>query len=393
MNTLFTSQLTYVSVIILLCLIASGFYFLSPLKKVKHNIRSERYLSLFYLISAASFTAFIFSLYQTNAFSTFMNDFLYILAVVYLKSAFISRHSDKSANILLDKISLSLLVLTIGVNQYLFHFIDSSQLARVFILNISIILITLSIIKHVPLDKNRPSFGEKLATLALKLSILLISMLFVTLSFTSDPFNFLSALTVVVAVNTLLLFGSTLTMFLSEISDMYHKESSVDFLTGLLNRRQFYDSSETIINLAKRQNFEISLMMCDLDNFKFINDTFGHDVGDQVIKDCASIIKDATRDTDITARFGGEEFCLVLPYTDIKGAGELAERIRSRISESLLKTHICDVRYTASFGLSTLNLEQPLNTAIIESDVALYYAKDAGRNRVIQYSTDMKLDN
>lgn len=321
-----------------------------------------------------------------------MNDFLYILSVIYLKAAFISRHSNKLANILLDKISLSLLVLTIGINQYLFHFVDNSQLTRIFILNISIILITLSIIRHVPLDKNRPSFGEKLATLALKLSVLLISMLFVTLAFTSDPFNFISALTVVVAVNILLLFGSTLTMFLSEISDMYHKESSVDFLTGLLNRRQFYNSSETIINLAKRQKFEVSLMMCDLDNFKFINDTFGHDVGDQVIKNCASIIKNATRDTDITARFGGEEFCLVLPYTDIKGASELAERIRTRISESILETHICDVRYTASFGLTTLDLEQPLNNAIIESDVALYYAKEDGKNRLAQYTSEMKLD-
>lgn len=389
----FISQMTYTAVIVLICLIASGFYFLSPLKKIKHNIYSERYLSLHFLMSSIAFAIFSFSLNHVTSLTVLSSNVLFVLSFAYLKFAFISRHSEGMVYLFKDKLSIGLLVVSVCLNQYLLFNLDESHLARMLVLNTAISIIILSTFSHVALDKNHPSFGEKLVILGLKISLFLLCFVFLALSVTSSHYNFLSVLTIILSVNIILTFGSTLTMFLSEISDMYHKQSSLDFLTGLQNRRQFYESSNTIFNLAKRQKFEVSIIMGDIDDFKFINDTFGHDVGDQVIVNFASIIKQASRNADITARIGGEEFCLVLPYTGPKGATELAERIRQKVAEQVLPTHICDVRYTASFGVSTFDMSKPLNSTIIQADRALYQAKDQGKNKVAVFNKEMALTN
>ena len=137
--------------------------------------------------------------------------------------------------------------------------------------------------------------------------------------------------------------------------------------------------------LAKRNNLVASLIMLDVDNFKTVNDTHGHKVGDLVLMHLASILKNISRKSDIVSRFGGEEFIVLLPYTDLEGASFMAEKIRASIETSSVQIHTTqELQFTASFGVSQIKFkdENPLEAAIKRADDALYDAKNNGKNRI-----------
>ncbi|MBF0264913.1 MAG: GGDEF domain-containing protein [Gammaproteobacteria bacterium] len=167
--------------------------------------------------------------------------------------------------------------------------------------------------------------------------------------------------------------------------------ASTDPMTGLYNRRYFKDVSEHIFNISKRENKSLSVLMLDIDKFKRINDTFGHQKGDEVIMLLASILQKHARKSDIISRFGGEEFLILLPETAIDGANTIAEKIRTNIRTLDIevevekdKIEVISITFTVSAGVSTINFNQDLNieAAINRADKALYQAKESGRNRV-----------
>jgi len=391
LSTFVITKITYASIMIMISLVASTFYFLRPLRQVEHNIDADKYLSLFFLLFATAFVVFSLTLTRQNTLLVVINNTLFLMAFAYLKAAFKSRH-PKQKRILLEKPILLVLLICTSINLCLFHFVDKSQLARMIVTMFAINIILFTIIPYIARTPKQPSSGEKLAINSIKLTMLILSILIIAILVLNNQIHYLFAITIAITLVIMILFGSTLIMFLSEVADLYQKESSIDFLTGLLNRRHFFVNSDQIVKMAKREGFEVAVIMGDIDDFKFINDVFGHDLGDQVIANFASIIKKLTRDTDITARFGGEEFCLLLPYTDQKGANELAERIRLEIMQTIIPSHICDVRYTASFGVATFDKSEPLNTTIIHSDRALYFAKEHGKNQVKQFTEDLMLN-
>ena len=154
-----------------------------------------------------------------------------------------------------------------------------------------------------------------------------------------------------------------------------------DHLTQLANRRYFNERINLMVSLAKRKSLPLALIMTDIDHFKKVNDTFGHDAGDRVLQSYARLLKDNTRTEDLPARFGGEEFIILLPMTDVELAFVLAERIRNALSKSnwLENEH----RITASFGVSGLLHDEDLKSFIKSADTALYCAKESGRNKTV----------
>ena len=169
------------------------------------------------------------------------------------------------------------------------------------------------------------------------------------------------------------------------------RESSlVDGLTGLYNRRFLQDHSDQIIASTLRRKKQISLLMCDMDYFKQVNDKFGHDVGDNVLKDTSHILKKCIRDSDIVIRFGGEEFLILLIDTEVGYGLTVAEKIRAAVEEFNFKTNDGILKKTISIGISDF----PHDTdgfwqAIKFADVALYKAKENGRNRCVQFNKDL----
>lgn len=156
----------------------------------------------------------------------------------------------------------------------------------------------------------------------------------------------------------------------------------IDNLTSLYNRHSFYPLANRELARANRNNEPLSIAMLDIDYFKKINDTYGHTVGDQVLKKVARLIKGSIRETDILTRYGGEEFIILMPSTLADGAYTVAERIRSNIED-----HPFDKpdQITISVGLSERNQNEKIDDIIDRADKALYEAKESGRNQTIIY--------
>jgi diguanylate cyclase (GGDEF)-like protein len=169
------------------------------------------------------------------------------------------------------------------------------------------------------------------------------------------------------------------------------RESSVkDQLTGLYNRRFLEEYVDTLVARITRKNELLGLLMCDLDFFKEINDRFGHDVGDAVLKETANIISKNTRASDLVVRFGGEEFLVIL--VDEKGneAIDVAERIRQSVEGHRIRVSGAIIQKTISIGVSEFPADtQNFWEAIKYADIALYKAKESGRNRVVRFKKEM----
>ncbi|WP_027721308.1 sensor domain-containing diguanylate cyclase [Maridesulfovibrio zosterae] len=175
-----------------------------------------------------------------------------------------------------------------------------------------------------------------------------------------------------------------------EAEDKLRTLATTDPLTGLSNRRYFMESAEDALQRSLRYNRSLSLLMLDIDLFKNVNDMYGHDAGDDVLKALAVIGIKVLRNIDVFGRIGGEEFSILLPDTDVEGAELVAERLRKAIEQSKMYTRSGELVITVSIGVATLNDQtKTLEHLLKAADIGLYAAKNAGRNRVeIQLSPE-----
>ena len=156
-----------------------------------------------------------------------------------------------------------------------------------------------------------------------------------------------------------------------------------DHLTGLSNRHRLEDVMETEMNRSRRTGHSYSVMIVDIDHFKKVNDTFGHFNGDKVLKQVADILARTARSCDTVGRLGGEEFCVVLPETNLEGAIKAAERFREAVQQGNTKIGEKKLRVTCSIGVASFfNIHENWLEMLQRSDSALYQAKLKGRNRV-----------
>jgi diguanylate cyclase (GGDEF)-like protein len=170
----------------------------------------------------------------------------------------------------------------------------------------------------------------------------------------------------------------------ARLHDVVQQQALTDELTGLVNRRRFLAALEAEIPRARQLRGPVSVVLADLDDFKRINDKFGHHAGDEVLQAFADLMRAHGRDVDIAGRLGGEEFALLLPDTDVAGAAAGAERL----CHAFAKLRIWlgegrEVSVTASFGVAELAEGQSWNGLLRAADVALYRAKEQGKNRVV----------
>lgn len=164
--------------------------------------------------------------------------------------------------------------------------------------------------------------------------------------------------------------------------------SSHDPLTETLNRRTFHDRSGEEWERASRQGHPLSCVMIDLDFFKRVNDTHGHAAGDTTLVSVASLIKSQCRTSDVACRYGGEEFCVLLPHTDETQAAEWAEQTRNALFETTIHAGEAALNVTASFGVAQRQIDTMTPGELVErADQALALAKRSGRNRVVRFST------
>ncbi len=172
-------------------------------------------------------------------------------------------------------------------------------------------------------------------------------------------------------------------MLTSDLSEQMQEIAVRDQLTGLLNRRGFGEQGDSAFASAVRAERPISVVMTDIDRFKFINDEFGHAAGDVALCHFADLLRETRRADDILARVGGEEFALVLPGTVLEDAIRIAEDLCMRVEATPIEIDGDELPMTASFGVATLSINDTcLADIVLRADRALYRSKRAGRNRV-----------
>lgn len=179
---------------------------------------------------------------------------------------------------------------------------------------------------------------------------------------------------------------------LDPCEEHYHRElferSVRDHLTGLYNRAYLLDQMGTLAQNAEHSGLGLAVMMLDIDHFKRINDTYGHDAGDAVLREVSAVLRQVTRSEDLVARYGGEEFVVALPCLSIGRAVERAEKIRKRISERKIRHPSGSLGITVSIGVSFAGPERrKAPTSLISAaDLNLYQAKEAGRDCVVCFT-------
>lgn len=191
-------------------------------------------------------------------------------------------------------------------------------------------------------------------------------------------FNFLTLPAGYVVTSMLIIL-----MMASDISAKLKKMAVQDQLTGLLNRRGFEEYGSRAFAVARRTGQPMSVIMTDIDRFKYINDKFGHAAGDMALAHFARLFSESRRQEDVAARVGGEEFALLLPGTDLRDAMAIADQLCAKIGSTPLDTTVVGLPMTSSFGVAAISKkDESLDDILLRADRALYRSKRAGRNQV-----------
>ncbi len=166
-------------------------------------------------------------------------------------------------------------------------------------------------------------------------------------------------------------------------SEMHRLQTSCDHLTGVANRRTFSEAAELELERYRRSPRALSLIVFDADNFKRVNDEYGHPGGDAVLREFGALFTATFRQVDVVARLGGEEFAVLMPSTDLRGANTVGERFRLAVETSAVDADGVRIHYTVSGGVATMDVDVTgLDELMKRADAALYAAKAAGRNRI-----------
>jgi diguanylate cyclase (GGDEF)-like protein len=250
-----------------------------------------------------------------------------------------------------------------------------------YILTLSIIIEICLVLVVLFISSNFLIYNDFSVLREINKSIFISAKNFIYISFILEFILFISAITIV--------------WIITRYKKIFFEKNSEDIamtdsLTGLYNRRYFDSFYENIFDQASRYSTIFSLIMCDIDHFKKINDTYGHDKGDAVLKEVAKILKNNIRKSDIAARYGGEEFMIVLPQTELSNCLDVARKIKTLIS----KINIKDTgKITISMGVISYSkeFEDKAKDFLKKVDELLYDAKNRGRNRII--SVDANNEN
>ena len=271
-------------------------------------------------------------------------------------------------------------IASILITIFLLRQQDAILFAFVFILLFSITMVWLGIIA---LRRGQVAARYFLAAALVSMAGTVTTALAVWFGLPYSPFAFHAAGWGMVAEGILLALALAYRMRQDQHARLHAEQlARIDPLSGLLNRRAFLEHAGPVWSTAHRSQRPLAAMMVDIDFFKGINDSHGHAIGDKVLQKISRLLAEFCRSGDILARWGGEEFVIVLPETSVEQATQLAERLRTKIAELKMGSARNSFSVSASFGIAQRSGHKTLDELIHEADEWLYRAKQAGRNRV-----------
>jgi diguanylate cyclase (GGDEF)-like protein len=380
MGVLLQVPAVFFIVLFLLDLLAFVFFLINPIKDIKRYRISTHYYNLIFFAMGIGYLGIITD--TTSPVPLAFINCSFVAAPYFLMYGLLWRKSDFKKHLINDNFFRLNIAFIALMSIFSVSLLEDFRPYRALIVNVNTSLVLLYCTTCLTGKGAVLSTGELVMKASLFFSAAILPLSLVPLFFTENMLLYATAVFIVLSLFTLVTFGSLLTLLLSDVIVFHYKNSVTDPMTGLYNRRYFIEQSQIIINLSKRQGQTTSLIMCDIDKFKNINDSFGHDVGDQVIIEFGEILKACVRDEDILSRFGGEEFLILLPQSNINGAVELAQRIRLATENRSIKIKNDTIKFTASFGVTSFRETDDIENNIKSADEALYKAKEGGRNQV-----------
>lgn len=205
------------------------------------------------------------------------------------------------------------------------------------------------------------------------------------LTLSHDVVSIFNNVNIIISFTALCVISYFFRLASSQLENELEKQAHTDPLTGLYNRRRMTDVLVRHEALTARYSSALSIVFVDIDHFKKINDKYGHDCGDYVLGAVANFISQRLRKTDIVARWGGEEFLILLPGTNLDGARLISEKIRAAIGEQTFQVGGQSLVVTMTFGICQHQADRPLEESLKYADMALYKGKQAGRNIVMSH--------
>ena len=263
-------------------------------------------------------------------------------------------------------------------------------IARTILMSSIIAVLSLLVAMELLKDKKSLSFSTRFAASVFGIMGIMFALRLLGAGFLPEVGDLMAggahtSFTYLMAIVFNILIAFSYVLMLSErLNTQLQNMADTDVLTGLLSRRAFIDRMKRILSRAQHNNTALSFLVLDIDNFKNINDTYGHFTGDELLKKYADVMKGCFRTEDIIGRLGGEEFAIAISNIDNAVAVKVAERLRSEIESVTILCNDKPVSTTISIGIS--DLHQDVNgyeTLFREADAALYRAKNTGRNRII----------
>lgn len=281
----------------------------------------------------------------------------------------------------------SLLLVTIGICllSYL-SYLNQQFWLRMLAINLIIVCLMVQVIPDVYANFKQVSVLGKIFCISYFLltiynAIRFFVILFYLQNIDSINLSFSGWWMLMLAMNIILSIWFAIIIAATAVKDQFtllNDERYRDSLTNLYNRRGFFEKTAALMKNAKAANFYI--VMCDIDHFKRINDTWGHTVGDRILSDIADLLKNSVREEDLIARFGGEEFVIMMQGQDYLSSIKLADQIRDRVERQLFTEHAIDV--TVSLGIAEIGSQIQLMETLELADKRLYIAKNNGRNQI-----------
>jgi len=382
METESLASIVYLLNITLSCVASALFFIYNPLGVEKAYGIVIRYFIAFFSLMAIAYAVYLFRPFMSTILSIAIANFSYGLAFHCLRYGLMWRGEKTQRHIYTDKWVYLHLGYLIWSNCYLFFVLYDSLLLRAINALFNVFVIYMFSLPHIAKSHLHPTTVEaRVRYVFISLGIL-NALVVLPYLITQQAFIYTSSLVILLTIQSIALLGTLLTLLLSDVIEMHYKNSVTDTLTNLYNRRFFIERASSLIKSAKRHKFPMSLIMCDIDDFKRINDTYGHDTGDKVLTAFAQSLKSLTREDDLLARFGGEEFIALLPQTPVEGGQILAQRMCDHTAELRIRIEDQTIQFTASFGVATFNSRDKLEKNLRFADEALYQAKAGGKNQV-----------
>ncbi len=351
------------------------------------HLKAAAYFAISYFCGAIAFSIDFYRLFFDPYIVSYATNTLFLM-VPYFFAIGAALKYKQPPNFVTN---LTMVVATLGALSY-FWFVDNSIVNRTIVMNAGVALIFGTSLIHVFRGGN-PNLLDRLLFVLIAVTVVeLATRTPILLIFTDSNLteqNYATSLFALMMHFTSAISSLSVAMILFigfgiEIMIGLQQRAEIDPLTGLLNRRGFEANAQNTIENARAIGSPVSLLICDIDHFKAVNDTFGHSAGDAAIKQVAKVIKENCRESDVAGRIGGEEFCILLPTATLQMANLVAETIRTNVKSFPIE-QVGNKTVTISIGIALLDSDETYETCLQRADEALYAAKRAGRDRVIHH--------